>query len=202
MRLSIAGILGIVALVLSAAGASRAQEEVEPAADPLGEPSLRVSERFGRAGTCWYAFSAAAAGNPGEETDLAVSASLSRFVVDRVELRGELAVWVLEQPGRNPVGINPGFTLRWHAIERGPWTFFADVGAGVLITSDDVPPGGTSLNFTPGAGVGLTREIGPGGSRLEAGMRWRHVSNARIVGDERNPARDAPLLYIGIALPF
>ena len=40
--------------------------------------------------------------------------------------------------------------------------------------------------------------------RLHMGKRVRcqHFANARITGDEPNPGRDEPLLYVGIIFPF
>jgi hypothetical protein len=70
------------------------------------------------------------------------------------------------------------------------------------VSTDDVPNDGTSFNFTPRLGVGFTRQLTDSGIRLEGGLRWAHISNARITGDADNPARDSAMLYVGLIFPF
>lgn len=83
-------------------------------------------------------------------------------------------------------------------------TFFADFGIGLLAGFDEVPDGGTGFNFLPRLGVGYTHALTEteAGSRLTLGLRWHHISNARIEGDERNPARDSLMFYAEIQFPF
>ena len=71
-----------------------------------------------------------------------------------------------------------------------------------LFTGDDVPPDGTSINFTPRAGMGVTRALDDSGTRLMVGVRWAHISNARIEGDGENPSRDSVMGYVGVIWPF
>mgnify|MGYP001951235339 CR=1 FL=1 len=53
-----------------------------------------------------------------------------------------------------------------------------------------------------GAGIGMTHQISDDGTRLVGGLRWHHISNARIHGDDSNPSRDAPHVYLQVAIPF
>jgi len=48
----------------------------------------------------------------------------------------------------------------------------------------------------------VTRRITDGGVRLQAGVRWAHISNARIKGDDDNPSRDSAMLYVALVFPF
>lgn len=137
-----------------------------------------------------------------DSTDFNLNAAWSRFLVDDVEMRLELGGWYFEQDPDSAWGINPNFVLRWHVINRNAWTFYADAGIGLLFASDDVPAGGTSVNFTPRAGVGFTHKLGEAGNRLELGVRWHHISNARATGDSNNPDRDGVMAYAGISFPF
>ncbi|KAA0216962.1 MAG: acyloxyacyl hydrolase [Leptolyngbya sp. PLA3] len=137
-----------------------------------------------------------------DSTDFNINVAWSRFLVDDIEMRLELGGWYFDQESDGAWGINPNFVLRWHLINKERWTFFADAGIGVLFSTDDVPPGGTSANFTPRAGAGITHKIGARGQRAELGVRWHHISNARLTGDSDNPDRDGVMVYAGISFPF
>ena len=125
-----------------------------------------------------------------------------RFIVDDLEFIGELGTWYHAQEGDDAASVNPGFTLRYHFINRDRWTVYADAGIGVLFSTDDVPDGGTSFNFMPHAGMGGTYRLSDAGLRAYFGARWHHVSNARIEGDADNPDRDGVFVYGGLMWPF
>lgn len=137
-----------------------------------------------------------------DSTDFNLNVAWSRFLVDDIEMRLELGAWYFEQESDDAWGVNPNFVLRWHLLNKDRWTFYADAGIGLLFSTDDVPPGGTSANFTPRAGVGITHQMGDRGQRAELGVRWHHVSNARITGDSDNPDRDGIMIYAGYSFPF
>ena len=69
----------------------------------------------------------------------------------------------------------------------------------MLFTSEDVPPTGTSYNFTPQVGLGWTKAL-QDDQRLHLGVRWFHASNART--SRINPGRDSFVLYGAISFPF
>jgi hypothetical protein len=72
-----------------------------------------------------------------------------------------------------------------------------------VFSTSNTPRGGTSVNFTPKLGTGLTYQIREdSATRLQAGLRWHHISNARVAGDADNPSRDAAMIYVGLMLPF
>lgn len=137
-----------------------------------------------------------------ESTDYNLFVTWSRFLVQDIEIRLEGGLWYFDQEGDTAFGFNPSFTFRWHLIKSDPWTIFADAGIGVLLASDDVPSGGTSFNFMPRAGGGVTYRLNDVGHRLELGVRWHHVSNARVTGDSNNPDRDGVMVYAGFSIPF
>jgi len=166
---------------------------------------------FGTQGSRWLTLGVTYAPDLEAATDVAIFASLGTFVVNDFEVLADLALWYFAQPGKDAVGINPGLNLRWHALgthrnpERGDgatWSLFLDAGVGVLLSSANVPDGGTGLNFTPKAGVGITWRPAPARPIYIAGLRWHHISNARINGDTRNPDRDAPGFYAGVSFGF
>ena len=119
-----------------------------------------------------------------------------------VELSIELNGWHFVQQGQDAWGINPVLLFRWHFFNNGSWSAYADAGVGILFATDKVPEGGTNVDFTPRVGVGLTKQLTDGGLRAQLGLRWHHISNARISGDRDNPSRDALMVYGGLVFPF
>lgn len=158
--------------------------------------------RYGAAGTEWVLFGGGAAYDFSNNTDVNLNIGYSRFLVDDVEWLLELATWYHDQEGDDAASLNPAMEFRWHFFNNGNTSVFLNVGIGVLVATDNVPDMGTGFDFTPRAGIGLTQAIGHDGTRLIAGLRWHHISNARINGEARNPSRDAPMLYVQFAIPF
>lgn len=144
-----------------------------------------------------------AANDFGSNTDLTVQGSLSTFLADRLEVGVELGLWYFVQRD-DTAGISMNFDARWHfwMSDDRDWTLFAEGRIGLLGSFDDVPDGGSSFNFTPGAGLGFTRALGDSPARLIGGLRWHHISNARINGDGNNPGRNALMAFVGITWPF
>lgn len=137
-------------------------------------------------------------------TDFNGFAQISTFIAPKFELGFELGGWYFDQPGKNAEGVSGSLAMKyhfWHS-EKRDITAFGELGIGVLVASRQVPAGGTNVDFMPRAGAGLTWEVAQG-VRLVGGMRWHHISNARIKGDSRNPSRDGLMGYVGVsfALP-
>lgn len=137
-----------------------------------------------------------------DSTDTNLGLTYHYFLVDDFEIIGEIGGWYFAQDGDDAGGVNPGFTLRWHFLNRDRWSLYADAGIGLLLATDDVPQGGSSFDFMPRAGVGASFRISENGTRGYMGVRWHHVSNARITGDDRNPDRDGVMVYGGVMFPF
>lgn len=170
---------------------------------PDAKPSAPApAPRFGAAGSRWWTVGGELAHSFNDSTDTGLYGAYSYFIARDVEFAGELALWHFNQPGDNAEGISASMVFRWHFIDTGPWTVYADIGIGVLGATDNVPEGGTSFDFMPRASVGFTRLLCDDGVRLQVGVGWHHISNARIHGDENNPARDQPMIYAGVIFPF
>lgn len=137
-----------------------------------------------------------------DSRDFTLVLSYHHFLTERVEFIAQLDTFYFAQEGDEALGFGPSIMLRWHYYERGRFTAFLDAGLGVLFSTDDVPTGGTSFNFTPRAGAGATWRLSDDGARLVAGIRWHHISNARIDGDSENPDRDGIIGYVGVMFPF
>lgn len=187
-------------------GATRATASVGSLQDPALDTSAHL--RYAQEGSHWGAFgagmTASKAGNGDHATGFNTTFSYTYFMIDGVEISGELGGWYYAQTGDNAYAVNPCAVLRWHfwRSEEARTTVYFDAGIGMLLSNDNIPQDGTSFNFTPRFGFGLTHQITDSGWRLQTGLRWNHVSNARIKGDINNPSRDGPLLYFGVIFPF
>lgn len=177
-------------------------------ADTSAEADRPVA--YGVAGSTWLRFGALYASDFASDNDFNLHVSWSRFLVDDVEFVLEAAGWYFNQEGQDTGGVSGSFLFRWHfwhADDRR-WTVFADAGIGLLAGFDEVPDTGTGFNFLPRLGAGFTRAFNESidgesrGPRWEIGVRWHHISNGRISGDERNPARDSLAVYAGMSIPF
>ncbi len=179
--------------------------QVDEAGEPTSETETLV---WGQPGPWWGSVTAGYArsiSGPGDSNDANVAFTFSTFVATRFELLIELGGWYFNQDGQDAAGANASLLFRWHFLtfgERDDWTIFGEAGAGLLGTTENVPPGGTGFNFTPKAGVGFTHRLGDSDNRLIVGFRWHHISNARIEGEMRNPGRDGAFVYAGVQFPF
>jgi hypothetical protein len=136
-------------------------------------------------------------------TDYQVFINYSTFVRDDVEVIGEFAVRYFDQDGRDAVGFSPAINFRWHfhVAPEKRWSVYADMGIGFMISTDDVPQDGTSFNFTPRIGIGATARL-TDVTYAYAGLRWSHISNGRIFGEDDNPSSDGPGIYVGVTMPW
>ncbi len=157
---------------------------------------------FGSSGSESFTVGGAFATDFNDAYDLNVHGAYSTFLVDDLELVVEGAIWWAIQPGKDALGLNPSLVFRHHLFNEGDWSFYLDAGIGAVVFTERVPSDGTRFNFTPRAGLGFTYALDDQGTRLQVGLRWHHYSNARIEGEEKNPARDGPLLYAGVVIPW
>ncbi len=173
---------------------AKAEEKAKPAT---------AHGAYGSKGSHWLTFGGGAADNFSDAVDTNLHIAWSTFLVENVEFGIEGGGWYFNQPGDNTGGISGTMLFRWHFYNDQNWTVFADVGIGLLGAFDDVPDGGTSFDFMPRAGGGFTKRISEDAdTRLMAGVRWHHISNARINGDDNNPSRDGAMFYAALVFPF
>jgi hypothetical protein len=130
------------------------------------------------------------------------SAAIWWAVLDRVSLVVEIhATRVYQSPTRNGFvqGLAP--VLRWRVRESDQWSAFVELGPGISWSDTRVPPRGTRFNYLALGGGGVTRRLAAR-SRLVAGFRWVHLSNAGREGRARNPDIESLGPYAGIQLAF
>lgn len=177
--------------------------EAQPDETEIDE--VEVHAPFGEAGSWRWALYGGGAvdiAEDGEHYNLHWAASY--FLVDDLSVNFELGGLYFNEPSENDdaFGANFNVLFRWHFISEDTWSVYGDAGAGMIGITEEVPLNGTNFNFTPQAGVGFTMDVGDDGARLMTGVRWHHMSNARIRGEDDNPGRDAVMAYVGLSFPW
>jgi hypothetical protein len=130
------------------------------------------------------------------------------YLEDGFALRGELYGIGVDQTGDNTYGGGLNLLGRWHFLREPNWSLFAEGGGGLLQTETSLPAGnrgnvgdGTHFNFTSHLGLGATYRLGQR-SHLVSGLRFTHISNADIAGDDENPGTNAIGGYVGMRFKF
>jgi hypothetical protein len=176
----------------------------------LSEPitiSAAPQGTYTNAHTWWWNATAGVASDFDDIEDANASIGFSYFAADNVEVCGDLLLRYIVQEGGDALALNPHIAFRWHfwkgssilantAEPSNTWTAFLEVGIGIMASTDDVPPPATSINFTPRAGAGLTYALSDT-TRLLASLRWSHVSNADLFGNDDNVGSDGVMLTVG-----
>ncbi len=182
----------------------------QPATPPTTSPDRSGSApaaqaphaEYGAEGSQWLSAGYGVADNFADAVDQYVYFSWSTFLARDVELGLEAGLWYFNQPGDNQEGLSGSVLFRWHFIHTETWTAYGMLGIGLMGATGEVPDGGTSFDLMPRAGLGITKQLTDDGLRLDLGVRWHHISNARINGDDDNPSRDGAMLYVGLVFPF
>lgn len=158
-------------------------------------------QAFGLAGSTYWLANIAGASSFKDNHHVRGGIGISHFLADDFSIDFELNLGYFPQEGDDALGGNFNILLRWHFWhdESRSWTVYFDGGAGMLLTSDDVPFDGSSFNFTPQFGIGASFDLGDD-TRLYFGGRWFHVSNARLY--DANPGADYAMLYVMLGWPF
>lgn len=89
----------------------------------------------------------------------------------------------------------------WRFAQSGRWSGYLDGLAGAVVHEEPMTDASLRFNFDLQAGVGGGYALG-GGTLVRGGVRWHHLSNARIRGKPRNLGYDGPLLYLGVVVPY
>ena len=121
------------------------------------------------------------------------------YFLDNMALGLELSGYGMSQPGDDAAAGGAGVVFRHHVLTSRRATLFLDLAASVVEASDRVPPEGTRFNFIEQAGVGVTYGLDRN-AHLILGVRYLHLSNAQIEGDDRNPSINGVAAYAGLLL--
>jgi len=112
-------------------------------------------------------------------------------------LRCELTAWGVSTEGGDAAAGQGSLGFRHHFYQFGDSSLFIDIGFGIFEASRRVPQNGTYFNFTFDTGIGVDHPIAKDVD-LIAGVRYFHLSNARIEGADHNPSLNGPEAYIGL----
>lgn len=191
-----------------AAGDTRLALLSEQPANQAGQPphtdsitSAAPAAQFGEEGTRRWTVIGTYATDLDNNTIGMVSVGLSFFIMDNLSLDGAIEGLYTDQNGPNAGGGGFSLLFRWHLLhnDSNSWTAYFEGGAGMMFSSNDIPAGGTSYNFTPRIGGGMSFDVG-NDTRLMVGMGWLHISNANT--SRNNPGQDNLQLYIGLSFPY
>ena len=91
------------------------------------------------------------------------------------------------------VGVNP-LNLKWNFQRHGSIVPYAELSGGLLFTTHDVPPGTSSVNFTPAAAFGVHYLRERFAWTLEA--RYLHISDAGL--SRLNPGINTFEVHLGV----
>jgi len=169
------------------------------------DESVKSPPKFGAKGSWWWSLGMAGGVVGDTDGDINANFQFHTFLIDNVEMGLEFGgTFFNDVKGTDSVGGGFNLNFRWHFIHKERFTIFAEGGAGIQGTSNEVPFGGSEFNFTPRAGMGLTWQMFPDKPmRVMLGSRWQHVSNAGTQGgSNRNPGRDTGVIYLSLIFPF
>ena len=121
------------------------------------------------------------------------------YFLDNVGAYVDLVGYGLSQdePDVDAWGGGLNLLLRWHFLRGQHWSVYADGGTGIVQFNEDFPAGGTQFNFIERVGLGASFRLDTN-LHLIGGVRYLHLSNARIRGRDENPAMDSVEGYIGL----
>ena len=103
------------------------------------------------------------------------------FLVGRFEYTIEaVPAYLIFQPANTAygAGLNP-LNLKWNFATRGTLVPYLELSGGTLFTTHSVPPGTSSVNFTPQATLGFnlfTRQD----RAISFDLHYEHISNAGL----------------------
>ncbi len=184
---------------LSAAPATDASPSTTAPREPFLTALVAAPPRFGAEGSSRWQLLGGYANDFDAAQQGQFGASVSWFAIDDLSIDVQIDGDVISQPGGTAWGIGGSLLFRWHFIAAETWSLYADAGSGLLATTQPTPEGGTSFNFTPQAGGGVSFEVAAD-VRLMVGARWYHISNANTGAG--NPGRNSLMGYVMISFPF
>lgn len=107
------------------------------------------------------------------------------------------ATLVFQRNNTFGTGIDP-VVLKWNFARHGRWAPYLEIDGGLLFTSEQVPPGTSNVNFTPGGALGI-HFFGRHWNPVLA-LRYLHVSNAGL--STPNPGINTVQVMLGLGRFF
>jgi hypothetical protein len=120
------------------------------------------------------------------------------FVFDNLSLNVEFSAYRAIQTGEDAWIGGVAGVMRHHLFTFADrYSIFGDVSFGPTFASDEVPFDGTRFNFITRVGAGATARLSDD-LHLMFGVRYFHLSNARIHGKDENPSINGVEGYVGL----
>lgn len=91
----------------------------------------------------------------------------------------------------------PQIGLRWHVLRGARWSLDLEAYGAAVYHEHALTEDSLRFNFDLQPGAGVTYRVNAD-SLLRGGLRWHHLSNARVRGKEHNLGYDGPMLYLGV----
>jgi|GEM_PF-2170164 len=120
---------------------------------------------------------------------------LGKYLRPYISWGGGIRSYGIVGEGVKTLGFGGYLWFTWHIIRGRRWTLSYDNGVGPNYFFRAFPDGGTRFNFTTQYGIVVGHNIGH--HRLTLHFTNIHISNAGILGPNRNPALDAYGIKIG-----
>ena len=169
--------------------ASAFAEDRAPAAFPKGTLSFQT---YGTYESGLGAYTNAASG----------AAGAGYYVFNNLSLSLEAEGYrITQSPAHNAWMYGISGMLRHHVLQFDRTTLFIDASFGPVEATGRVPAGGTYFNFATRTGVGVTFQLREH-LHLLGGVRYFHLSNARIEGSQRNPSINGIEGFLGLMWTF
>ncbi len=112
-------------------------------------------------------------------------------------LRSEFTAYGVSTEAADAAAVQGSFGLRHDFYHFGNSSIFNDVGFGIFEAGRRVPQNGTYFNLTFHCGIGVDHPIADNVD-LIVGVRYFHLSNARLEGPAHNPSLNGPEAYLGL----
>ena len=126
--------------------------------------------------------------------------SVGYYFADHWSINAEGVYFSFDEPTQTDA-VGGNVIIRWHFLTRDRYSLYLDFGGGMLDARDEIPAGGTEINFDARAGLGGTIRL-LNDLHLMGGVRYFHLSNGNIHGLDENPSIDAIEGYMGVMLTF
>ena len=189
-------LVAVLSVLLTAAATEAAEPETQPATQPSRRPlfpkGTRTFQTYGG-----YLNDL----GPQDQEGGFVTGGVGYYIFDGVSLSAEATGYGISQPGEDAIAGAFGVALRHHVVEFEKESFFIDVAFAPFIANTAVPEGGTCFNFVTQCGLGWAHELADK-SNLLIGVRYIHLSNAQLEGDDRNPSINGISAYVGFMWRF
>jgi hypothetical protein len=123
------------------------------------------------------------------------------YFLDHMAMNLELTGNYVGERGPDTAAVAGTILLRHHLYVNERFSFLWDVGGSVFEAGRNAPPNGSHFNFEVENGPGITYRL-KDNLYLLTGVRFLHLSNARIYGAERNPGINTLGGYFGLMWTF